>query len=238
VRGLFTSEATLVLSIGLAACQQASPPEPIAAAPISDSSFHSCVDREVKAAVNRTNEKNDLAIYGYHTEIENDIISICDPQLRRETVQDNLISSNPVYSYLNTAIEAQTQALVNEKIQKEVEEKRKQADLDAPRIKAEKAEETDAGAAYLVCLERHAKTLSLNSNEPAEIIVQASFPSCLSERQTVFDVYHRHNNYFSEGAMNVAEDGFRRTLLLEVIKARTRPSAQPAPPPAKPETPI
>jgi hypothetical protein len=227
------------LSTGFAACQEPSPNEIIATGPVSDSSFHSCVDREVKAAVDRAAQTGDgLSIYGYHTNIENDIISICNPQLKRETVQDNLSSSNSVYSYLNAAVEAQTQTVINDNIRLEVEVDRQKAEQDAPRIKVEEAEETNAGAAYLYCLEAHARTLAINSNEPAETIVQASFPSCLEERQVIFDVYRRHNKDFAEESMDIAENGWRRTLLLEVIKARAQPVTHPAPTPTKPETPI
>lgn len=227
------------LSIGLAACQQSSPDDSITAIPVSDSSFHICVDREVKAAVGRAIQTGgEFGIYGYHTDIENDIISICNPQLRRESIQDNLISSNLTYSYLNAAVEAQTQAVIKENIRLKVEADRQRAVQDAPRINAEESEETNAGAAYLYCLETHARTLAINSSEPAETIVQASFPSCMAERQAIFDVYHRHKKEFSEESMNIAEDRWRRTLLLEVIKARAQSVTHPTSTPTKPETPI
>jgi hypothetical protein len=122
MRRLIKSGPILALSAALAACQQTSPAPTVTAIPILDSSFHSCVDQEVKAAVGRAIEKNnELELYGHHTEIENDVISICKPQLRRETVQDNLNPTNPVYSFLNATVEVETQAAIKDKIRKEVD---------------------------------------------------------------------------------------------------------------------
>jgi len=236
VRRLLIPEATLVLSIGLAACQQTPPPEPIATTPISDNtSFHSCVDREAKAALERAITRDgDNVLYGYTVGINNDIISVC----KGKPSNESLYSRDVDYLYVDGVVEPLQTAALHAKADKEVGEERKKEELDAPRIKAEKAEEDEAGTTYAACLLRHAKILSLNSNEPAEVIVQASFPSCSAERQAVFDVYQRHNSYFSQGVMNAMEGVFRQNLLLEVIKGRAQRVAPPESQPTKPETPI
>ena len=201
MRRLLIPEVALALAAALAACQQQSPAAPEIAATVDPRSFHSCVDREAKAAFQRAiNRGGDLALYGYHTDIANDIISICSPQMRREVLHDSVYSNDANYSYVNAIVEAQYNVAINEKIHRQVDDEQKKAKLDAPRLKAEKAEEHDSGAAYFVCLDRHAKILSLNSNESAEVIVQASFPSCSGERKAVFEVYRRHNNSFDLGS--------------------------------------
>lgn len=120
-----TIETVLVLSIGLAGCQQTSPridTFPI----IDDTSFRNCVDREAKPAVARAIEKKGGdTIFGYPTVIENDIISICNPQMRPETVQDNVFSKNNNYLYLNATIESHLKAATNEKIHNDMLEERK-----------------------------------------------------------------------------------------------------------------
>ena len=207
---------------------------------LSYGNFRICVDHEAKGAVARAVEKNPNAIYGYPIAIENEVIATCNPQLKRETVQDNLFTTDANYLYLNSAIEAHQKAARDAHADKESEERRKKEALDAPRLKAEKAEQDKVLQDYAACLIRNAKILSLNSNEPAEVIVKASLPSCSKERQVVVDVRRRHNNDFSEEFMAGVEETFKKHLLLEVIETRALPAAPPPPPPAstKHETPI
>jgi hypothetical protein len=230
------------MSIGLAACQQAAPPEPVAATSVlGNTSFRNCVDREANIVFQsaiKNNDENAILLYGYPIDIENEIISTCNPRLSPEGLQDNIYTTNPYYSYINTAAEAQAEAARHEKAENDISAQRKQAELDAPRLKAEKEEERTAGDIYYLCLVRHTQILSLISNEPAEVIVQASFPSCSGERQAVFDVYRRHNNTLYPEAMDIAERKFRQRLLLEVIKARAQRPTPSEPPRAKPESPI
>jgi hypothetical protein len=240
MRRILISVVTSVLSMGSAACQQAFPGWPAAAIPIVDNtSFHSCVDREAKAAFERAiKNEPDLALYGYHTDINNEVIAACSRQLSRETLNDSIYTTDPAYSYVNAAVEAQQRAARSEIVKKDMEEEQRKAALDTPRLKAEKAEEDEAGNTYYACLVRHAKILSLSSNEPAEVIVQASFPSCLAERQAAFDVLKRHKPYLDLETMDAMDGVFKQSLLLEIIKARAQPAAPPGPPPMKHETPI
>jgi len=121
-----------------------------------------------------------------------------------------------------------------EKLTKEQEAQRRKDELDAPQLKAEKAVEDQAGRSYFVCLDTHARVLSLNSNEPAEVIAQASFASCRNERQGVFDAYRGHTNSFNPETMIAMEQVFQRQLLLVVIEARASRDAQPVPAPTPP----
>jgi hypothetical protein len=218
-------------SVGLPACtHEISSPEITATPSIDLPTFQSCVDREAKAAFQRYHTEVG-AIYGYATDVENEVIAICDPHLMPETVLNSAYSSNPKYKYLNSAVEALAQSARNDKADAEVAAERKKAELDAPRLKAEKDEEEAALDAYYKCLVRHAKILALNSNEPAETIARASLPSCFEGRQTALEVYRRHKAYFS------ADKGFEQGLLLEIIRARAQPSGAPSSS-VSPESPI
>jgi hypothetical protein len=235
-----------VISVGLVACQQPAPPGVGTAPVIDEESFHRCVDREAITAFKRSLDKaraqsqanGDLALYGYPITVENDVIAICNPRLRSEGVNDNIYTTNPDYIYINAAVEAQRKAALNEKVTADVEAQRRKAELDAPRLEAEKEQETQAGRTYYLCLVHHAQILALASNEPAEVIAEAAFPSCSSERQAVLDVYRYHNSFFDSKAMDMVDGKFKQSLLLEVIKARAQRAAPLEPPPPKSQSPI
>jgi hypothetical protein len=201
-------------------------------------SFRRCVDQNVKSVFrNSLKTGGELALYGYHTDAANELISICDPTLSPETVQDGAYTTNVEYKYINNALEVQADAAIRDKVQTDLKKQRRQAELDAPRIKAAKDAESDAGSAYYRCLVNHAKILALNSNEPAETIAKASFPSCSVEREAIFNAYHQHGDMFAPEAMDVAEKRLEQGLLLEIIKARAvRPT--PTPSPTKSDSPI
>jgi hypothetical protein len=180
-----------------------------------------------------------LALYGYQVNVENEIISVCNPSLRPEGINDNIYTANPTYLYINAAVEAQRNAAMKEKAHAAAEAERRKAELDAPRLKAEKDEETIAARTYYLCLAGHAQILALASNEPAEVIAEAAFPSCSSERQAVLDTYRRNNNtFFDSEAMDVVDGKFKQSLLLEIIKARVQSAAPSKPPAPKPQSPI
>src|SRR5579863_1959052 len=86
-------------SVGLPACNHQISPTEIAAAPSIDlPTFQSCADREAKAAFQR--HHTDVgAIYGYAIDVENEVITICDPRLMPETVRESAYTSNPKYKY-------------------------------------------------------------------------------------------------------------------------------------------
>lgn len=245
------ASAIIVLSVDLVACQQIAAPGVAtalpSAPPIDQASFRSCVDREAIAVFKRfldnaraqSQATGDFALYGYPIAVENDVIDICNPQLRPEGVNDNVYTTNPNYLYINAAVEAQQKAAMNEKGHAAAEAQRRKAELDAPRLKAEKDEETIAARTYYLCLARHAQILALASNEPAEVIADAAFPSCSSERQAVLDTYRRHNNtFFDSETMDMVDSKFKRSLLLEIIKARAQLAAPSKPPAPKPQSPI
>jgi hypothetical protein len=99
----------------------------------------------------------------------------------------------------------------------------------APRAKAEKAIEDQAGANYFLCLERCAKVLAPGSNETADIVAQASLSACPAERAAVFDVHRRYNDVLDEGAMKAMENVFVQRLLLEIVEIRAQRNVTPAP---------
>jgi hypothetical protein len=105
---------------------------------------------------------------------------------------------------------------------------------DASRIKVEVAEEDRAGADYYLCLQHSAKLLALNSDDSADIIVQAAFPACSAERNAVFETYQRYNDAFGTGVMRAMESEFSKHLLLEVLVTRTQRQA-PSPPTSQPK---
>jgi len=203
MKSALRAKATITaFSVGLPACNHQISPTEVAAAPSIDlPTFQSCVDREAKAAFQR-HHTNVGAIYGYATDVENEVIVICDPHLMPETVLDSAYTSNQKYKHLNSAVEALAQSARNDKADAEVAAERKKAELDAPRLKAQRDEEEAALDAYYKCLVRHAKILAHSSNEPAETIARASLPSCFEGRQTALEVYRRHKAYFSEEAMD------------------------------------
>lgn len=106
-----------------------------------------------------------------------------------------------------------------------------QIEKDAPRAKAEKAEEDRAGVGYFLCLERHAKMLALSSDEAADVVAQASLSACPAERLAVFEVHRSHNDVWNEGTMKAMENVFVQRLLLEIVATRAQRNGAPAPTP-------
>jgi hypothetical protein len=201
------------------------------AATNSFAAFQHCVDRNVESTFNDSIKKGgELELYKYHTAAANNIIRICDPKLAPESMQDSIYTNNNWYEYVNNAVEAQAKIAMRNKAREEAQKERRRAELDAPRLKAAKAAENEASTTYFRCLVSHAQFLALNSNEPADIIAKASFPSCLQERERVFTTFRQHRDIFEPEAMEATEKQFERALLLEIIKARAvRPSATPSP---------
>ncbi len=112
---------------------------------------------------------------------------------------------------------------------------------DAPRIKIEKGEEDRVGADYYLCLQHSAKLLALTSDEPADIIVQAAFPACSAERNTVFETYRRYNDTLQPSVMRTTENEFFKRLRLDVIVTRAQRQVPHPPPTSQPkpqQTPI
>ena len=79
------------------------------------------VDRETRAAVNVAFEKQDQeAIYGYHTDIANSVISTCNPSLPPETLNDSIYTTNPAYSYVNATVGAEVETAAKESNEVEI----------------------------------------------------------------------------------------------------------------------
>ena len=101
----------------------------------------------------------------------------------------------------------------------------------APRAKAERADEDQAGADYFVCLERHAKILALGSDGTADIVAQASLSACPAERRAIFEVRRRYNDDWNEGKMKAMENMLVQRLLLEIVEIRAQRNVTPVPAP-------
>jgi hypothetical protein len=102
----------------------------------------------------------------------------------------------------------------------------------APRAKAERAIEDQAGTNYFLCLVQHATVLALATDEAADIVTQASLSSCPAERNAVVETHHRYGDDLSEGAMTVMDRTLAHNVMLEVVKARAQRNLTPAPAPA------
>lgn len=101
----------------------------------------------------------------------------------------------------------------------------------APRAKAERAIEDQAGTNYFLCLVQHATVLGLATEEAADIVTQASLSSCPAERNAVVETHHRYGDELSEGAMTAMDRALAQNVMLEVVKARARRNIAPAPTP-------
>jgi hypothetical protein len=97
----------------------------------------------------------------------------------------------------------------------------------APRARAEKADEDQVTANYFSCLERRAKVLALATDEPADIVAQASLSACPAERADVFEVHRRYGDGWEEGTMKAMESALVQQLLLEIVKARAQRNITP-----------
>ena len=74
-----------------------------------------------------------------------------------------------MYKYVNGVVDALVKSAQEDRVRTDIEAVRKRAELDAPRLKAEKDEEESALDTYYKCLIRHARVLAVISNEPAEV---------------------------------------------------------------------
>jgi hypothetical protein len=172
------------------------------------------------------------ALYGYHTDIYNEIISKCAPHMGNEGLIDTISPSNSDFAYVNAAVEAEAKAALTLKENEEGAQMKKQQEVDAGNEKIEKQEEDKAVSNYYGCLEQKAKTLALVSAETADIVAQATLSSCPTERMALVGVIDR---YIPTGGNEVVarlEASFTKSLLLEIIKARATPEQKPAAPKA------
>jgi hypothetical protein len=246
----------LIFLFALTACQPTSSVAPSSpTSQLSDEFFNDCVAREARETIARaatspgglhddadlkkglTTENvlgrgAEMAVRSEAKKIQlvNEVLTRCSKQSAGDA-----LTQNGGRAYVERAVSAQILNWKRGEEQRNAENRRKHTEIDAPRLKAESDIAFDR---YRVCLINHAKVMSLSSNEPAEVIAKATFPSCSGERQAVFDTYQRHNEYFSIGAMGAAEEKFYQQLLLEIIKARAPYPASPEPPPIKRDTPI
>jgi hypothetical protein len=122
-------------------------------------------------------------------------------------------------------------ALMHADYENKMAARRKQTELDAPKLKAESEA---ASRHYGDCLFGNARILALNSTESAEVVAQAAFASCRDERSLIADVHRRYrDSWFSDEVLDVADKKILGSLILEIIKVRATPppKSPPSPPP-------
>ena len=176
-------------------------------------SFEKCVDQHAMAEAEIAyQEEGDVALLGYHTDTYKIMLSMCasKPNDAREI------------QYVGSAVNAAYQVLLKKKIDVEMDAARKKAAEDAPRLAAEEKERTRISTLYFQCLVTASETLAIASTEAADLVVRAAFPTCMKQRQAVFDIYRQQNQSFNEDIMQAMEKRFTNSLLLAVIDARVK----------------
>jgi hypothetical protein len=170
--------------------------------------FHGCVSQEIPAALQRS-----AMTYGTdflrrdHADIDHSVFAIC----KQRSIDDSQRIDEP--SYVHNTVEA-----VFKQMQKiaELQKQLQQQWRDDP----EKALEDQAVRAYSMCLEGSARAHSRTSNDPPEVIEQASLDACAKNRQIVFDTFRSRTNSFGPEAMAALEKEFQRKLPQIIIKTR------------------
>jgi len=196
------------------------------------------VDREAPIVFANAIKKDPLALYGYHTNLYNEVISDCDPHVGVEDLGDTLVPRNSDLAYVNAAIEAEATVATIKKENEEVAQWKQQDAENAKRDEIEKREETKVGGAYYACLSRKAQALALTSNETADVIAEAAIISCPTEREKLADVFNRHNSFLDSEFIDKMDVIFEKNLVLEVVKDRIRQAVPKATPSKKPSSQI
>ncbi|MGJ5179393.1 hypothetical protein ACQR16_15935 [Bradyrhizobium oligotrophicum] len=204
--------------------------QPCAATASDTNTFRACVVREAKAALNRAFTKfGEVAFFGYHNDENAQVFATCKLRPFNGAISSDIDDAK----FVSETTDKIGRELALESMRKADEMQRQRDALDMPRLRAEKALEDQAAQNYLLCLDSSTRVLSVSSSEPAEVIAQAAFASCVRPRQRVFDAYRGHTNSFSLETMEAMEQVFRRQLLLVVVEARASRDVQP-PAPAGP----
>lgn len=180
--------------------------------------FHGCVNQEMPAALRRSVVMfgGDNLLHRDHADIVNSVFSIC----KQRAIDSSHRLDEQTYVY--NAVEAlfkQIEPFAN--LQQQLTQQWK----DHP----QQALEDQAVRVYSICLEGSARGRSRTSNDPPEVIEQASFAACAKNKQIILDTYRAHTNSFSPEAMTALEQDFQRKLPQIIIKTREARDAQPAP---------
>jgi hypothetical protein len=201
--------ATLLLK-GFTACAEVTTPAPL---PAISHAYESCLDAEAEAKI-KDNGLKPISKQEF-TQEAGRVAATCTARLGWAPHGD----SRDVVA----ASDAMLRAGKAERRQTEM--RRKQAELDAPRMEA-------ASRKYGACLFGNVRVLALAAAEPAEVVTQAAFAACREERKMVSE---------NDMMMEAADQKLTGNLLLEVMKMRAAPRSpsKSAPTvPAKPKTTI
>jgi hypothetical protein len=199
--------ATLLLK-GFVACSQVTglPRSPPPRA-VDYKAYDKCLEVEAETVAKKYGSGGPL--FEEHNQEAERITAKCTAQFGGSPYQS---SPNPALN--NTpaweAISRETDKLWRAEADRRNEAQRKQAELDAPRLKAKFDAATQK---YRTCLFVNVRDLALASTEPAEVVSQAPFAACGEERTMVEN----------DMVMDVADRILTGKLLLEVIKVRDAP---------------
>jgi len=101
-----------------------------------------------------------------------------------------------------------------------------------------KTEVDSLSTEYARCLRDESVLLARASAEPAETLVKAAFAACLEQRTKITEAYRRHGSPFDgDGVMGAFDQKTADTLILNIIRERTNPPAEPSQPAAAPPEP-
>jgi hypothetical protein len=101
-----------------------------------------------------------------------------------------------------------------------------------------KAEEPDVLDNYRNCIFTNAARLAVVSEEPADVVVRATYSACRPQRTALVELHKRYGDPgFDDERMNRIEDGVAGALILTVIRARATQRAAPAPETPTPASP-
>lgn len=147
----------------------------------TNNAYYACLNREAKIGVKRALESGSEF---YNVDVKRIGEHVLRECTSRFTNGITIQGSDPRYAEL-TAQNA-LNSLMSADSEKRLADQRKQAELDAPKLKAE----SDAAyRRYWDCLSNHAKVIALNSTEVAEVVALAAFASCRDERKMIAEVH-------------------------------------------------
>jgi len=223
MRSILISACVFALAPSLALGQQS----------LDIQSFHSCVDREAPTVVDEAIGRDPAgALYGYPTEMENEVIHRCGDVIAPATLADAVDTAHESHelAYVDAAVQAEIFARRTiQETKKAVAAQAREA-IEARKEADERKRIADAMGIYSKCVITHAKTLSLVSSETADVIAEAAVPFCDSQRRALFDqIKDQNGEPVASKTLTDIDSGLHQTVVLEVIKARAINSLPPPP---------
>jgi hypothetical protein len=206
------------LTYGLAAAKE------VKDLPVDIEGYQACIKREAESEVNALAVRV-TPLYNIDTKLVGDkAFAVCAHRYRHYKATESLDMLNAEFLAGATLLR-----LLQEEQQRKADEERRQAELDATKLKAES---DAANQGYVDCLFGHARMLALSTTEPADTVAEATFASCQKERQYISQVHQKYkDNTWSDDVLDIADTQFKRKLLFEIMKVRAKPTPEPSPAP-------